>query len=131
MAANTTPIFTITPVYDECLVTTANTAMDGSGTMVDLIAGTVNGTRVDRIVFQALATTVAGLLRLFIYDSVAGTTRLIQEVPVTVITASTTVAAWSQVIEFSRGLILPSTSTIRVSTSVTNTFAVTAFGGAY
>lgn len=49
MAANTTPIFTLTPIVAFVQVSTANTARDGTGTIADIATGDTNGTRIDYV----------------------------------------------------------------------------------
>jgi hypothetical protein len=46
MPANTKPVFAITPRITQVFNTTANTAFDGSGTLVDLVTGATNGSKV-------------------------------------------------------------------------------------
>ncbi len=68
MAANTTPIFVITPHVGMVRIATANTGRDGTGTLNSIITGTTNGTRVDRVTIKAQGTTTAGMVRFYIDD---------------------------------------------------------------
>jgi hypothetical protein len=95
MAANTTPLFPLTPVAVPVLVSTANTARDGTGTIVTVYDPGTAGGRLDGIAFQAQGTTTAGVIRIFVRASAAGTWFLRAEILVTAITPSTTVQAWS------------------------------------
>jgi hypothetical protein len=133
VAANTTPIFVITPHIGLVRISTANTNRDGTGTLGDVFTGTTNGSRIDRITMTATATTTAGMLRFFIFDGT--NTRAWQEVQVTAITPSGTVKAFTYTIVSDSPtiplLVLPSTWVLRVGTVAAETFDVTAFGGDY
>lgn len=104
MAANTSPIFVLTPVIASANVNAANTNRDGTGTLVDLITAGLNGTRVDRLVFEAAVTTTAGVIRVFHYNG--ANSRLWKEILVTAITPSTTLAAFRWVEERTDGQAL-------------------------
>lgn len=126
MAANTNPLFTLTPVIGMAQISTANTLRDGSGTT--LATGGTYGTRIDRVTVTATAATTAGMVRLSVYDGANG--RLFAELPVTAVAApSGTVAAFTATMVFDRGLILPPTWVLRVSTHNAETFNVFAIGG--
>jgi hypothetical protein len=96
VAANTTPIFTLTPHIGQTTISTANTNRDGTGTLGTLVTAATNGTRVDRIVVEATSTTAAGVVTFFVYDGSSVST-LWQEVLVTAITPSATVVAFRAV----------------------------------
>lgn len=129
MAANTTPIFTITPKIGMAQISTANTNLDGIGTLGTVITGTANGTRINRIDIVATGTTTAGMVRLFISD---GTNhRLWREVPVTAITPSATVQAFQDEVVPTEPLVLPSGYSLRASTHNAETFNVIAHAGDY
>lgn len=72
MPANTQPIFPLTPKVSWGKLTTANTAMDGTGTVVELFIAGTNGSRIDQIKVRPLcdsatqSSNVATVLRLFI-----------------------------------------------------------------
>jgi hypothetical protein len=73
----------------------ANTAADGSGTLAVIAsADSEAGLRIDAINFVASATTVAGLLRVYLFRP-GEAARTIKEIPVTATTGSTTAKAWS------------------------------------
>ena len=71
-------------------ISVANTNRNGTGTLVTIFTGATNGSRVDDIYIVATGTTTAGVVRLFISDG--SNIRLWQEILVTAITPSTTVA---------------------------------------
>lgn len=125
MAANTTPIFTLTPVIGRVRISTANTARDGSGSAGTVVTGGTNGTRIDRIVITATGTTTAGMVRLFIND---GTNiRAWKEVVVTAITVGASTAAFNSTIttpDTNPLLVLPATYSLLASTHNAETFDV-------
>ena len=134
MAANTNPIFTLTPKVGMVSISTANTARDGTGTLGTVFTGGTNGSRVDRIIIEATATTAAGVVTLFVYDN-SSVTNLWQEVLVSAITPSTTAVAFRAVITspdpMNPLLVLPASYVLKAGTTIAQAFAVTAQGGDY
>lgn len=133
MAANTQPIFVLTPVLAAVRLTTGNANRDGSGTLTTLLTGATNGTRVDRIVVAANVTTTAGMVRFFIDDG-SGTIKLIKEIAVTAVTPSGSVAAFTS--EWVRAdtlplLVLPSAFILKCATNNSEQCDVTCYGGSY
>lgn len=98
MPTNTSPIFTGTPKSPfGTVVTTANTAMDGTGTVVTVFeADTTNGGFIGTIKLKPLGTNVASVARFFrnngSTNATASNNALIGEVTLPVTTSSTTVA---------------------------------------
>jgi hypothetical protein len=93
MAANTAPIFPLTPVSQGLSVVsasaiTARTAIVGTTGLSLCYTAGANGSRIDTIILQATGTTLAGLIDFWIYDGT--TSRLIYEAVVTVVTPNTT-----------------------------------------
>lgn len=74
MAANTNPIFPLTPNVSWGNVLTANTAKDGTGTVVTVFTAGVNGSKIDQIKVRALGTNVATVMRFFVNNGQANTT---------------------------------------------------------
>jgi hypothetical protein len=107
-------------------VSAANTARDGSGTVVSIITGVAAGTRIDRIVVEATVTTTAGMVRIFIDDGT--NVRLYAEIPIAAITVGASVAAFRAVLE-TPDLNLPSTSHI-LKASTHNAEAMNVFAHA-
>ena len=76
MAANTSPIFTLTPDVTWGAadgnggtagpLKTANTAMDGTGTILTVFTAGVNGSYVSQLIARPTGTNVASVLRVFI-----------------------------------------------------------------
>jgi len=131
MSTTPTPIFTQTPVIGSGQVSTANTNRDGTGALATILSGGTNGTRIDRITAQAIVTTAAGTLRLFIYDGT--NTRLWRELLTSAVTPSATVAGASVSVggpgSASLGLILPSGYSLKACINNSETWNVIAEGG--
>ena len=117
MAAGTTPIFPATPNTYFVQSTAANTNLDGSGTIVDIVTGAANGTRVDEVRSKFQVTTTAGMIRYYIKKS-GGSYRLIHEEEVPAITKSATVRAYETV--WPCNLLLASSDLLSVSTEIGN-----------
>ena len=129
MGANRNPIYAGAIKGWQGQVSTANTALDGTGTLVDIVvADATNGSRVDLIHIKATVTTSAGMIRLFLYDGTNN--RLWHEVVVSVVVPSGTVASFSaEVIPTAPFLLLPAGWKLKASTHNAETFNVSAFGG--
>jgi hypothetical protein len=77
--------------------TTANTALDGTGTITAIATAGAKGARLDRIYFKASADiAVAGMIRVFVKAS-GGTYRLIGEVPVAITAHGANAVTWNDV----------------------------------
>lgn len=74
MPANTVPIFPLTPKTTWGSVATANTAKDGTGTVVTVFTAGTNGSKIDQIKVRPLGTNVATVLRIFINNGSANST---------------------------------------------------------
>jgi hypothetical protein len=66
MAANTSPIYPLTPKVGFAVHTAANTNLDGTGTVATLATAGADGAIVRSVTFQAQGTNVATVARLFI-----------------------------------------------------------------
>jgi len=122
MPANTLPIFTLTPNATTCTIAAANTARDGSGSLVTAFTAGSNGSRVDFITFTSSQTTAAAssarVQRVYLTDTAGLNPRLISEVAMSAVTASSTVIGAVQTITFTNGLVIASGQIIKVSQSV-------------
>jgi hypothetical protein len=75
MAANTTANFPVTPkIGVGSIIATANTALDGTGTVATLFTAGSNGSKVDYILIKHTGTSVATLVRIFINNGGATST---------------------------------------------------------
>ena len=75
MVANVSPIFLLTPIMTWGSLTAANTAMDGTGTVLTVFtADAVNGGYLERIRFRPLGTNAASLARIFLNNGLTNVT---------------------------------------------------------
>jgi len=139
MPANTTPIFTLTPNCPVVNIAAANTARDGSGTLVTLFTAGANGSRIESVTFtsaQATAALNSAMVgRVFLTDNAGANPRLISEITIAAVTASNSVIGAASTISFSNGLIIPTgcllKATISVYAGVQDQMQVVARGGDY
>jgi len=148
MAVTATPIFAQTP-YAISLTLAARTACTtraptataslAGANIIAFVPASTNGLRIDSIQINNCGTGIstanaASIVGIWMWD---GTTAfLIQEILVTAVTPSTTVAAFTSTYTFPIALNLPAAFALYASVAVTTTAAgtalmVTAFGGAY
>ena len=102
-------------------VSVANTARNGTGTIVTVFTAGSSGSRIDDISIDATGTVTAGVVRLFINDGT--TSYLWQEILVTATTPSTTIAVWSSTL-LNQALVIPSGWSLRASTNNAETFNI-------
>jgi hypothetical protein len=125
MAAN--PNFSASPKVqaNTTNILTANTAVDGTGTLTTFFTAGASGSYVDRISILARGTNVATVLRIFLNNS------LIREITM----PATTVSQVSALIpaEIPMRLSIPASAvlTYTLGTSVAAGFTVIGFGGDY
>ena len=122
-----------TPVFGSVNLTGSDTSLTAPVTIGSILTAGASGTRIDYIEIQGVATTVAGLVNLFVYD---GTNYILwQQVPVQAVTSSTTVPAFAFALSSNSNanimpLNLPTGYSLRATTSVAQTgVRVTAYGG--
>lgn len=127
------PQFAAIPRTTVGAISVANTARNGTGTLVDCFTAGTNGSLIRRITVQSQVTTTAGMVRLFV--SIGGTNSLFREIAVSAITASATVAAFNASITLydanSDGMPLPAGAILRASTEIANAMNVVVEGGDY
>lgn len=122
----TAPVFAVTPRIGIGALSAANTALDGTGTIVDVITGGTNGTKISEVVIQATGNTTAGAVRLFLYDGT--NTRLVDDITVAAATVSATVRA-TRSSNLYQNLTLPNSNwKLRAATYNANTINVIAYG---
>lgn len=122
----TDPIFAATPRCSSALPATAETNLQVPTNTVTVFTAGSSGSKVEEIVVEAtattlVATTVAGLVYLFVYDGTLY--NLYDVVTVTAITASSTAPGFRQRNVYSN-LILPSTHSLRAAQSVSGNASV-------
>lgn len=129
---STSPQYASTPRCGIGQISTANTNRDGTGTLATILTAGASGSRIDAINLKAVATTTAGMIRLFLHDGTNA--RLLTELPVLALTPSTTLPSWEAQITTNNmsqilPIILPTGYSLRASTHNTETFNVIAIGG--
>ena len=137
MPANTAPIFSRTPNngWTAPALTTANTAMDGTGTVSTVFTAGADGGYVAQLRAKAAGTNIATVLRVFVNNgstnSTAANNILVSEFSLPATTASATAATPDVVIPLN--LPLPATHRIHVTigTTVASGWHVSAHGGSY
>lgn len=133
------PSYAASPVVGMCQISTANTNLDGTGTIGTVVSvpayansqfSSVNGAQITAIVIQAAGVTTAGMVRLFLFDGT--NTRLWRERPVTALTPGATVQAFSDVFVPPEGpLSLPPGWSLKASTHNAEIFNIFAESAAY
>lgn len=116
--------YAATPRAAVAQVTAANTNRDGTGTLVTVFTGGASGSRIDDIVVQAVGTTTAGMVRLFLSLDGGATNRLLREVAVSAVTPSATVPAFRAELSDLAWLLPDSNAQLRASTHNAETFNV-------
>lgn len=125
----TDPAFAATPIVGTALLGNAETSTTSPTTTSTVRTAGTNGTKIEEIVVQATATTVAGLVYIFLHDG--SNYRLFDTFAVTVTTGSATAAPF----RLSRtylNLVMPSGYSLRISQSVSgnaNILVAAALGG--
>lgn len=138
MTANTTPIYTLTPVVSVGqTIATANTAKDGTGTVVTAYTAGANGSLPLGINFRPIGTNIATVARIFINNGSTNTSAannsLFDEITLPAVTLSETAAQpvfrWNP----PDGFRLPNGYKLNVTigTTVAAGHAVTGFGNDY
>ena len=144
MAANTSPIFILTPNTPIVTLATASTARNPTGaasaSLVTLFVAGVSGSRVDSVTFTsaasgAYAASSAMVQRIYLTDTASANPRLIAEVATATTTPSATAIGAQSIVNFTNGLLMQSGSKLQVAQSVyasdVDTFHVLAKGGDY
>jgi hypothetical protein len=101
-------------------LTTANPNLDGTGTLVNLVTGAIDGTTIQSIRITAPGTTTAGMIRFFLYDGTNN--RLLDEVNVSAVVPSATQRAFATNAAVS--VFLEQNQILKASTEKSETFNV-------
>lgn len=139
MAANTIPVFIKQGNFLPARISAANTASDGSGTLVTLVTAATDGTRVDGVRFrnsQATAAASSNMVhRIFLSDAAGANPRLIGEVATAAATRSTTAIGATSIYTFDQPVIMKSGQVMTVIQSVyasaADQFDAIAYAGDY
>ena len=122
MALTYKPPFTQTPKVGTAVLAAANTARDGSGSIVTGYTAGPNGAYIKRVTFissqAAVAASSAMVGRVFTSIDAGVTWQLRSEVALPTITSSNTVIGQSQVITFADGLVIPASALVGCTISV-------------
>lgn len=135
MAANINPIFPLSPKIGMSSISAANTAKDGTGTVVTIFTAGNNGARVDRLKVRSTGTAVATVLRVFINNgadpTVAANNVLYAELSIAATAIKEAAAQVDNVLTI--GLTLPAgyRITCTLGTAVAAALAITCEGGDY
>ena len=109
MPANTTPIFVLQGNINPARIAAANTAADGSGTLVTLVTAGADGARVDGVRFRSTAvftTSTANVHRIFLSDTAGTNHRLIGEVATATATRSANTIGATSIFTFDQPIIM-------------------------
>ena len=137
MAANTAPIFTLTPAVEwgPSVLTTANTTADGTGTMLTVFTAGADGSFVQRIRFRPAGTNVQTVARVFINNGLTNSAPsnniLWDEVTLGAITISQTAAQTSFEIPLNFALPAGYKLNVTLGTTVAAGYYVSVIGGDY
>lgn len=128
MAQNTNPIFALTQHASLGELSVANTARDGTGTIVDVFAATAFGSRPRMLKVIAKSTTTAGLINFFIYNGTAY--KFWAQMTVAALVPSATVKAFEGYVDPDELELLDLQTTWKIGAAPTNaeTFCVFAYG---
>jgi len=130
---STTAQYASTPKVGIALLTTADTSLTAPTTVGTVLTAGASGSRIDYIEVMGVATTVASLINLFLYDG--STYTLWQQIPVQAITTATTTPSFVANLSSNGNanimpLNIPTGYSLRATTTVTQTgVKVIAYGG--
>lgn len=122
----TAPQFAATVRCSGVSIGTADTSRTAPTNVGTVFTAGSSGSRIDEIDITAAGTSTANVVRLFIYTG--STYYLLQEVLISAITPSASVASYTTALTFN-SLVIPSGYSIRATTNNAETYHVTAFGG--
>jgi hypothetical protein len=139
MAANTIPIFIDSGNFTPGRIAAANTASDGSGTLVTVVTAGVDGTRVDGVRFRnsqaTAALSTAMVHRIFLSDTGGANYRLIGEVATAAATRTASVIGATSIFTFDQPIIMKSGQIMAVCQSAyagaQDQFDAVAYAGDY
>lgn len=136
MPGNTTPIFSKAALASWGSVATANTAKDGTGTVVTVFTSDLtNGSFLQKINVRSLGTNVASVMRVFLNNGSVNTTAinntLIAELSLPATTVSEVASLSGYEVPINTALPAGYKINVTVGTTIAAGIAVTAFGGAY
>lgn len=112
------------------VISTANTARDGTGTgpATAIFTAGAGGSKIEQIKVKARGTTTAGHVRIYLWDGSGTDAHLFAEVPVSAVTPSATVSTFEATLTFDN-LFLQSGWSVTASTHNAESFGVAVSGG--
>lgn len=129
----TTPSFIGTPNNAVVNVATANTALDGSGTVTALIQGAASGTRILEIAAQIAispaAISTAAIIRIFFSTDSGSTWRLFDEITLAAATGSNSVKSTRNIATYANLVLKDSTHRLGITTTISQSTNVTVLAG--
>ena len=135
MPANISPIFTNVPNSGWGTIDTANTAKDGTGTVVEIFTAGSNGSKVERIIAETLGTNVASVLRVFLNNgganSVPANNTLIRQISLPSTTISEVAGQITIMVPLDIVIEAGYKLNITIGTTVAAGWQVSALGGDY
>lgn len=145
MAANTAPIYTLAPLVEwgatdgnggaAGSLKTANTAKDGTGTVLTVFTAGTDGSYVQEIRARAAGTNVASVLRVFLNNGGSNATLannvMIAELPLPATTITEVAAQADYTISIQRAIPAGYKLNVTLGTTVAAGYFVSCFGGNY
>jgi len=125
-----TTLFTVVNINGTGSFSTANSNLDGTGTINKMIqvGNPNNGAKIERIHIKATASTTPGMIRLYIQDNVGTVTKLFTEIPVPAVTPTATAPSFGFVVNFNDCFYLQPGYKIMVSTEKAEAFVAAVEG---
>lgn len=123
------PQFINTGVIASVNISAANTAVDGSGSITELVQGVVGGRRILEIVAKGAATTTASQIGVFLSTDSGSTWRLFDQINLSAATVSATVASARTSRAYSNLVLQGEAHRLGVSTTIAQSTNVIALGG--
>ena len=137
MTANTSPISPIASAtsWPTTPLLTANTALDGTGTVGLAFTAGANGAKINRLIITHLGTNIATVLRFFLNNGSTNTTAANNQLVAETTVASNTLSqvAQSVQVQVALNITIPAGYKINYTTGTTvaSGFAIVADGGNY
>lgn len=125
-----TPVFTTIPRATVSNISVANSNRSDAGSIISVFVAGANGSKIERVIIQAVATTTAGMIRL--WRRIGSANFLFKEIPVAAIIPSATLPAFVAEVDFSapdQVELWPPGTELRASTEKGESFMIHAIGG--
>lgn len=129
---SSTPQYAAAPRLQVTQISTANSALDGTGTLGTVFTAGPDGSRIDMLTLKAAATTTAGMVRLFVDDGSGA--KLVYEIQTVAGVPGGASPSFSYRMIYSDPdsilpLMLPAGSTLKASTQNAEAMNVLVMGG--